>query len=420
MTVRYTQTDDNHTFNAPFGTFSLDSDTLRSIIESYVEDGLNKTRQDVCLEFGIEERELVFLLRNLPGGVTKSSPPVLPGELLELTDAQVFERQIAVRRQQLKDKSTQKQVKVLTEKLDKALDKVEMATALRDAIASTTQPVMSVKRHRSTSTTEGCAIFCLQDWHAGGTCEKNGDFAGFDKSIFDARIAEMTAEIENYTFTLRADVVQPILFFNGDLLDDIMSQMHKTQQLYQDVRGIEQIRLTAEAIVTLVNAATRRFPDRVVKIVALPGNHDRVTKSRDDDPERMAHWILWEIVRARLANLLSDGAISVTVPRSKTYLVHQHGPVRIIGHHGDTKAKAQAHVLRDAMHSAGYRIVVQGHTHQRLVREDNGYMEVVMPSLMGASPYSDEFGYATRPGQGVIEISNDKQKFKVNVRFMDL
>lgn len=418
----YNEDTDTHTWViAANDQVVLTGEEFSEIIYAYVEAGEDKTQAQISEEFDLTAKQVSYVFRYAPVPVTKSSAPYTPAQIQNMTPKQLVQLDTARRKESNLRKKQEVRVKLLQQELDKAIDKREIANQIRDAILSTTTPVeFNVTRHQKNKERDSSVVFCFQDWHAGATCRVTNPFTGFDSSVFQSRINQCRNFIQNYKQTISQDKVSPTLLFNGDLLDDPMSQMHYDQQINQDTRGIEQIRMCAEAICTLVTAAVSRFPNQVVNVVALAGNHDRMTPTKDLDPERMGHWILWEIVRARLHGLLNAGVVVLDIPRRKSTCVMTCGKVRLLAWHGDQKMKPADIIQNDAICNSGYRVLVQGHNHKRIIQEGAGHMFVTMPSLMGASNYGEEWGYAYRPGQGVIEICNLGESFKVDVRFFDL
>lgn len=399
----------------------LTGEEFSELIYAYVESGEDKTQSQISEEFDLTPKQVSYVFRYAPVPVTKSSPPYTPQQIQNLTPKDLLKLDTDRRKESNLRKKQDTRIKLLQQELDKAIDKREIANQIRDAILTTTQPVpVSRTRHQKHKELDSSVVFCFQDWHAGATCRTTNPFTGFDSSVFLSRIDQLSNFILNYKQSISQDKVAPTLFFNGDLLDDPMSQMHYDQQINQDVRGIEQIRMCAEAICDLVTAAVSRFPGQQINVVALAGNHDRMTPTKELDPERMGHWILWEIVRARLINLVNSGAVVLDIPRKKSTCVMTCGKVRLLGWHGDQKMKPSDIIQNDAIYNSGYRVLVQGHNHKRIIQEGAGHLYITMPSLMGASNYGEEWGYAYRPGQGVIEICNYGESFKVDPRFIDL
>lgn len=401
-----------------FDGFQIHEDDLSGAIHSYVTAGEDRTQAEVASSLNLTVKQVADMFRSV--GVSKGSEPFTPRQARTLSPTQKRELRAKRRVSSGEMKHLRDRVKALQAELDKSDDRRAYVEAIRTAILATTTPAPAGNaRAARNSPSSGVVVFCLQDWHCGAVSKPNMTFKGFNQTIFESRIGSMRTAIANFKPELSA-APAPLLLFNGDLLDDYTSSMHFDQIHNQDSRGIEQIRLCAEAIVALVRTAVQTFAGQVVTVHALAGNHDRGHAKSEGDPIRLGHWIVWEIVRARLTEYLDRGVVALLVPDRKVSAIYESNEVRILAFHGDIKAKIDNILHSDAMNGPGYRILLQGHTHRRYVQEGAGHIHVMMPSLMGASNFSEEMGWASRPGQGILEVAVVNGEFLTSIRFIDL
>lgn len=420
---QYLADTDIHVWTSPNGgqPVSLPGRTFAELIFSYVSDGEDQPQHEVQERFALTNSDLNLILKGTPGGISKSSPPYTPQELLEKSPAQLEELKIARRKAALHRRKHLREIRSLRNQVDRLQDKRDVVEGFQQAVSQAAKGTrISRPSSKEVSDSDGQIIFSFQDWHAGATARKGHNFIGFNRDVFVDRVGQLCNHIVSWRSSLNCKSPQPILYFGGDMVDDLLGQMHHDQQYEQDARGVDQLRLCADGICAVVEAAMERFPDKKIKIVALAGNHDRMKPGRDMDPERLAHWILFELVTALLKPV--KDRVEIVLPRKRSDCITQCGPVRVLGWHGDGRIKPEKAALNDSIYSHGYRVMLRGHFHTRRLEEGPGYMYVTMPSLMGGSNYSaNDYGYGERPGQGSVEVVHSPDgKFKIDVRFIDL
>lgn len=414
----YSFADNTHVFEFGEETLQLSEEQVADLLFAYTRDGLSLTRHETAMRQGLTVQQLLGVFRLLPGGpVTKGSPRWTPQVLLENEADDLLSAEVSQRGQILAERRQKAAPKILRRELDRALDYRDVITGLTDALRTAPFSVVPLECAPPAGPASAQTVYCFQDWHVGAVASPRQRWQDFNATIFEDRIKQLMAAIGSWQGYAAPEDTECVLFFNGDLLDDFVGQMHYDQMRNQDLRGIEQLRVCARACVSLIQAARVKYPR--VKVIALPGNHDRAGKKREDDPARLGHLIVWEIVRGLLPE---DAGVEVLTPAAHSAVVAECAGVRVLGWHGDQAARPDKIVGFDAVGAPGYRILVKGHVHKRQLLEDSGYMFCSMPSLMGASNYSEDFLFAYRPGQGVIDIAPATRGggFQTNIRFIDL
>jgi predicted phosphodiesterase len=130
------------------------------------------------------------------------------------------------------------------------------------------------------------------------------------------------------------------------------------------------------------------------KLVAVTGNHGRLTSDRKKDHSGEAELIVY--------NYLKDRLTDVEVKFSEfwiTDLVEGIGHVLTHGHHRLQKGENIVRLWQNTGQLADYILYKQGHTHNRNIIEDtNLYRHYVVPALFTGSKYNERNGYGNKAG----------------------
>lgn len=418
MIHTYFERNNIHLFEWDQFSVDITTDNLDRLIFAYTKEGKDKTQTEAGAEVGLTKEEVDKIFRELK--VTKESAPFSPITYVNSTNDQLVEKRVAMKRAHNQEKLQDAYIRELESKVGSD-NFEEIVTNLVKTIKPIDPSLFPV---RSTSKTNGCINFVFTDWHVGAAYPVyNKRFKGYNKDIYRNRIGQLLEFIQEHRFTEREVGTNPSIkvSFLGDMLNDLMCNMHKNQIFNQDATEMEQMDLCVQGIVQIITQLLITYK-KPLHVYAVPGNHDRLTKNRDEDPNRFAHQLLWRIVQAELSAYAKSGAVRFHVKRDTNCFGYQvTDNIRVLINHGDSRAKAQDILSIDGMYDAGYKVILEGHRHIRKVQELNGGLLVTTPSLVGPSSYSDhELHSFSRPGQSVITLKETEGMPFVGVKWVDV
>jgi predicted phosphodiesterase len=130
-----------------------------------------------------------------------------------------------------------------------------------------------------------------------------------------------------------------------------------------------------------------------VDVHAIPGNHDRMTNNKDEDPLGQIGMLIYRMCER--ATPFADWHIS---PMVDTFEV---GEKEFIIMHGDKQMSrlqgSEISILYGKTDK--YKYILRAHLHHRQIVEDTSqYRFYTIPSIVGRTPYSDRLGLASLPG----------------------
>jgi len=394
--------------------FTLEESDLERICDLYVSSGHDMNQKSVAGEIGISVADLKTILSHFD--ITKASAPVSPTYIEEHTVDEAVELITAKKQKLIRMKLAAAQLnRVEKEAARQDNVRVSLVEMIKEHVMPLDAPERRSKARKATGLSSKSYVY--SDWHTGSSVTSKRDtYRGFDKYIFRSRIAECLDTIKDDDKPECVNVI-----FLGDILDGPLGNMQRNQAARQDLHGMEQVNEAAEAIVSIVRKAVK-VHRTCVNVFSVGGNHDRTTEDRRDDPERFANQLLMEIVRLRLIKYIDKGHVKMFATKEVFQSFAASKSVRFILNHGDNNAKPVNLVTLDAIRHSGFRVILQGHLHQRRIEEGNGFMKILTPTLVGGSEWAEgQLAVSNRPGQSIIRVyENSEGKFSVQTEWVDL
>jgi hypothetical protein len=237
---------------------------------------------------------------------------------------------------------------------------------------------------------------------------------GYNKNIAHERMMQIAKKTVDYIRFKKLNSLY--ILFGGDLFESIMPDGMRREHLKSmDLIGIDQILFGVDSQIEFLKYLRdnlgKEFP---IVTTCVSGNHDRVSKDRDEDSERTGSLIAYNMIKREFRN---DGFIKFNIPRKPVYVEkiqnHEMNDLCIIAHHGDAEIiKKKGHELVNlyGIGTSGYHLVVNGHWHSTDISFKSGtnYMEISLPSVCSVDEFIlDRLGNNQLPGflLGVCENS---------------
>lgn len=227
-------------------------------------------------------------------------------------------------------------------------------------------------------------LICLSDLHI-------GQFFSVDGVVkYDLRIAK--ERLSSYLSRVRQDLLKNMpqkvtILLLGDLVDGVLPVLRPSMPLEQEIFGKDQIRVCTDLIYDFCMGILSLEVSGVVEVLSVAGNHDRIGQGRDDDEQRLAAQYIMDVLSAKLPK----DRFKCVMADQKILYVQLTPNCRGIINHGDARVNPQELVLFDILNPAKYRVVIEGHIHNRNYTEHTGYCKITSPSLVGESSYSYNF-----------------------------
>lgn len=384
----------------PYRWQGVPGDDVRDWLRWYTYDGGGLTQRDVArASWNVHGRQLTqrqvrCLMRALE--VTKSSMPLAPHDLdlpPELAAARVREAKEAVVEQRVRATEV-RDLRTAHRKMAARLYGVEQLIA--EAVAAVPSRDIVVPGWREPGHCVGAPVtwlVVLSDWHVGHETH--------EVEAMVRRFVERWHERRRWD---RRPVRRLIVCVAGDILDGAgAAEMHTGQRMHQDVSGYAQAVRAAELLSWCVTALAQATPGASLEVHCVPGNHDRGTAGRNDDPEYLVGRLVHALAAAWSPGEWHNhpGGEVVRVPVGAGRVLLTHGCQVRQGKGGDARQLVFPHMAADP---APWWLVVTGHLHEPLCRADGHIWHVRGGALKVRDSYSQRLGYLCRPSQVLVEI----------------
>lgn len=378
--------------------------------------GLGKTASEVCTHFiengylpaGVSHKMFHYIFRELEQTKFFSPETTIQQRDQDPLEAASENRHVreALRLSYAGRESERKDYQAFIKKLQKDLDYYLRLDGYLEGIVDGKPLVKEIPR-RKILQTGSTLVFMLSDMHSGlkysaGALSKPR--ADFDSKVFKERVERYLAYAELVKGICGHRVEHVHFAFIGDNFEAVLANMREGQFLSMDLFGTEQYSQAVEACSLITRKICELFPNTSKDFVVQPGNHDRVTKSRDYHSENllaacMTREIQKDLQRYGLLDnetriFFADSAVSVMLP-NQVCLISRHG------HRGGNSQSSVTTGLKvDKTHSleGSKRVIqIQGHFHNLQVRRFDNILMVTNPSFCGNSDYNIEDLNLTAP-----------------------
>jgi UDP-2,3-diacylglucosamine pyrophosphatase LpxH len=270
-----------------------------------------------------------------------------------------------------------------------ALEK--MIDELNETTADWKTKTATVKRTGDFKTERKWLVATVADLHIG--CRAEGLQLTPDYSPEQARhLLDKVARRIN-----AAKPTDVTLCFLGDVIESFTGLNHPNS--WQSVEfGMTGAKVIKEAISVIEEFVAKI--DNVREILAVSGNHDRMTASKKEDSRGQ----IAEIIFYMLQRLYDK---HVDVQYSDTVLSKQIDGIQYVMSHGDKKTPRDGkQAVIDYGDSKLFNVIIEAHTHSRKTSEDERtYRRITSPAIFTGNRYSEENAWHARPG--FLTFEND-------------
>ena len=395
--------------NSYIEVFDIPANQIQWLLQEYVHrsvGGRGKTQRTICREFGVvfdremQHEVLVYILRAL--GVDKNSRPVAPHRYLpEYGEADKhIVRSIRVKREAAVEKKLREtDIEYLTKRNVELLEALQEKESIIEALHENHQPIDIDFSVTSQSPSMGLAGFhvlhLFSDWHVGAT-EYTTKYLELD----------LINQLDHFHDVLNLNIDGCTQIYAGDLLDGVMGDMHAGQAQHQYLTGAEQMRLSARKIEVIEKWIYDALPHPEGSQWSgyVTGNHDRVSKSYKDDPER----VVGQAVQMWAEDITQGYTKWLKPERFSSILSTTIKSTQILVYHGDKQPDNWRKLLWTHLDKkCDYHLLISGHKHapELKVSEDLGVMVVRIGSPLDKDNYAKEnLGLGSRSSKQVLLI----------------
>jgi predicted phosphodiesterase len=407
-----------------------DFSQMRRLIEAYVYYGEGKTRKQ-CTRILLDETDFAEehgdIVRDVNGnpirfehtkkmlralGIDKNSQPYPPHDIREKSQEDIIQAwrekdEAWIEKKKLETdaehwKSRYKDI--VSDRMDVRRILEEVANGLPEGdIRMDITPV-----DMDSSQPQYDMVLILADWHVGQLSDVKTNT--YNKSVFKNRISRLKEKIQTWLQVHNRPIRKCWIVINGDMLDGPNGTMRPNQQYEQDLFYNDQTRVASRSLSEVISFVRGHLPTSIpISIQAVPGNHGRSTKKREDDPYRMIELATYQISEA-ITEDLDNVEWSIEREIFQDWLITDYArTTQVIQTHGDRSYKKYKDHIEAIMDKrADYHLLTSGHYHHEKIQEDLDKLGVQSGSLAGDEPYGlHRLAVGSRPSQRIMMVDNE-------------
>lgn len=355
-------------------------------------------------KFNVDLTENEFRRIKRPLGLTKSSLPFAPHMYKEYSENVLQARYLEICEAKLETKIRANETKFWYKKFEherkKTLSVEFFFERIQEELPRLQLPkIEPLERDWNLAPTD--IILIVSDWHVGKKVDR--EFNQYNIDVFHAYMRDLRREIKDHFMSSRRPVENFYICAVGDLVDGVAGNMHAQQARGQDVHGAKQILHAGLELGRLAAFCRDLLPDGDISVEYVSGNHDRISKDRRGDPNRVAGEAVFYMARE-------------TCEADVEWNLHPHvvgefqaRNTQVFLTHGDRVPKDFRKIIfaRQDKHADTY-LMVSGHLHHLKIIEDLNLVSVQGGSYPGKTDFSvDQLGKGSRASQAMLEVRDD-------------
>lgn len=342
--------------------------------------GKNWTQQQIIDEFGLKPEAWNLIKSRLT--LSKFSNVLSPISL-ERAEANWWEealeqRMIDATHEAINDKYKERLVTTYDKQFHKIAKKALSRTLNQDYVIEQIQELLPLHKPREitfeipelANTDE--IVFAFGDMHVGRTTTD---------------VVNRMAQMLHYITQCPESVITLINLWDNREWVMMWSQiMHDSQQLENDLIGSQQMFAALDILENFITELVRA--GKSVKYHAvIHSNHDRVSKSDENDPEHILAIAFNELLKRGVSNMVQE----FTYHRERVKNFEAAG-INFVISHGDLwfDKKKTEQILMMYWDSSLYNVCLSWHLHQAKLEEGTRYTRVSVPSINWGNMYSKE------------------------------
>ena len=187
----------------------------------------------------------------------------------------------------------------------------------------------------------------------------------------------------------------------GDIIESFTGTNKNDTWQNLSLRGFgASVVMTSVSIITEFLAI---FSSLNLECYCVPGNHDRMTSSKKDDPIGQIGLVIYEFCRRLLPGVPFYIENDVCVaPIDNNY--------DFIALHGDKGFSRKSGLeIKQLFGTKQFSLVIRGHYHHREIMCDTDAVRyITVPGIVGETPYSESIGERSLPGFTMFYVKNDR------------
>jgi len=262
---------------------------------------------------------------------------------------------------------------------------------LRDVIADG-KDVRVPRGVTETVTTRPSLVVLLSDMHFG---ELTDD--GYCLAVAAQRVLSVPVMLKRrHTEPLK----EIVIILAGDIVDG--SGVFRSQRARLECNALEQVRQAMRALWDMLGLFAVLFPDVVIRVATVPGNHGRVSHDHHEE----ANWDNAVYSMLSVANEMAGYPYQVELNFKKFYVVEVNGTKGLINHKGTKHLGTPAMMKRYTGWEKrfGFDWFVHGHWHKFGVNTWFNKLVMCNGSTAGPNELSDDMGVLDPLRQGWILV----------------
>jgi predicted phosphodiesterase len=225
---------------------------------------------------------------------------------------------------------------------------------------------------------------------------------GTNKRILKERCMKMAEVTMKEAIILGSDNVNLICL--GDLFECLIPEnMHVSQKYSFDLIEDEQIDFGIDVFIEMLAYMLAQQPNIKIKLFGIGGNHDRITKGRDDDRHRIGAKMFFSFL-SKLSKAIFKDKVEIEYFKEGVMSFEADGISVITSHGEEAIAKKDAEKIMN-MHKVGdsqnFTVIASGHLHnfsQKPYDEGINYARFQVSSICSADDYSvNKIGVGAQP-----------------------
>jgi predicted phosphodiesterase len=225
---------------------------------------------------------------------------------------------------------------------------------------------------------------------------------GTDKKILKDRILKMAEITVKEATMLGSDTINLICL--GDLFECLIPEnMHVSQKYALDLIEDEQIDYAIDVFIEMLAYILAKEPNIQVNLYGIGGNHDRITKGRDDDRHRVGAKMFFSFLE-KLSKAMFGKKVYIEYFKEGLMSFEADGISVITSHGEESIAKKSADTIMN-LHKVGdtqnFTVIASGHLHnfsQKPFDEGINYVRFQVSSICSPDDYSvNKLGVGAQP-----------------------
>ena len=266
-----------------------------------------------------------------------------------------------------------------------------MIDELNDMTSGWKSKTATLTRTRDFKTERKWLVAVIADLHIGARSENLDLTPDYSPAQTRNLLAKVADKINQ---TGATDVTVCIL---GDIIESFTGLNHPNSWQSVDF-AMHGAKVIKEAMSVLEEFLAKT--NNVRQLLAVSGNHDRITASKKEDSRgQVAEIILYMLQRLYGKNL--------DIQYNDIVLSQEIDGIHYILHHGDKKAiRDGKQAIINHGNTKLFNIILEAHVHSRHISEDEKtYRRITTPAIFTGNRYSEENGWLARPG--FLTFEND-------------